>query len=122
MIPSPIVVSDSDPILKEIALCVRNIQCSEFFSNHIGKSQSDQKALVARFQSFVLEKLKTDFGGVEWSEEYCPSSKNRDAIDVFGKGRDFSVVIEIDKYRADQVAKKFVSRMALFPFSTVYFI
>ena len=32
------------------------------------------------------------------------------------------MVIELDKNRADQVAKKFVSRMALIPSTTVYFV
>lgn len=28
--------------------------------------------------------------------------------DIFGEGADYAVVIELDKHRADQVAKKFV--------------
>jgi hypothetical protein len=32
------------------------------------------------------------------------------------------VVIELDKHRADQVAKKFVSRIAILPPTTIYFI
>ena len=32
------------------------------------------------------------------------------------------MAIELDKNRADQVAKKFVSRMAILPTTTVYFI
>jgi len=59
---------------------------------------------------------------VLWSVEHRPSATNRDSIDIFGQSSDFVVAIELDKNRADQVAKKFVSRMALLPATTVYFI
>ena len=54
--------------------------------------------------------------------EHRPSSKNRDSIDIFGEGKGFVVAIELDKNRADQVAKKFVSRMAMLPPTKIYFI
>jgi len=59
---------------------------------------------------------------ITWSIEYCPSRQSRDSIDIFGKGKEFVVAIELDKNRADQVSKKFVSRMAILPETNVYFI
>jgi hypothetical protein len=44
-------------------------------------------------------------------------------IDIFGKSADRLIAIELDKNRADQVAKKFVSRMAALPSTVpVYFL
>ncbi len=54
--------------------------------------------------------------------EHPPSGEKRDCIDIFGKGAGFVVVLELDASRADQVAKKFVSRIALFPNTNVYFV
>jgi len=54
------------------------------------------------------------------SLELRPSTK--EAIDVFGKTDSALVVIELDKNRADQVAKKFVSRSATFKNEKIYYI
>ena len=122
MKPRLSVISDSDEFLKSLVACVGGIECSEFFSTHLGKSQTDQKPLVGSFQSLVASTLKRLIPDVEWSMEHSPSPKNRDSIDIFGRGEGFVVVIELDKSRADQVSKKFVSRMALLPSTKVYFV
>lgn len=54
--------------------------------------------------------------------EYAPSKRLKDSIDIYGESEDFVVAIELDKNRADQVAKKFVSRVALLPDEKVYFL
>ena len=122
MTPVLSVDSDNDAFLCSLISCIIRIECSKFFSTHIGKSQSDQKTLIAGFQSFAATTLRKTIQEVEWSTEHRPSPKNRDSIDIFGKGAGFVVVIELDKNRADQVAKKFVSRMALHPSTRVYFL
>lgn len=122
MTPALAVVSDSDAFLCSVVASISSIECSNFFSTHIGKSQTDQKLLVAGFQSLAAATLGNAFKEVQWSVEHCPSPKNRDSIDIFGKGAEFVVVVELDKNRADQVAKKFVSRMALLPSTKVYFV
>lgn len=122
MKPRLSVSSDDDEFLKSLVACIGCIECSAFFSTHLGKPQSDQKRLVASFQSFAASALKSSIQDVEWSMEYSPSPKNRDSIDIFGRGTGFVVVIELDKSRADQVAKKFVSRLALLPSTKVYFV
>lgn len=122
MKPRLSVISDTDEFLKSLAACIGGIECSEFFSTHLGKSQSGQKLLVASFQSSAASTLKSSIQDVEWSMEYSPGPKNRDSIDIFGRGAGFVVVMELDKSRADQVAKKFVSRIALLPSTKVYFV
>ena len=122
MTPAIFLVSDNDAFLGSLVACVASIECSSFFSTHIGKAQSEQKRLVAGFQSFTVTALGNTIQEVQWSTEHCPSPQNHDSIDIFGKGSGFVVVIELDKNRADQIAKKFVSRMALLPSSRVYFL
>jgi hypothetical protein len=92
------------------------------FLNHLGKPQPDQKMIVTGFQTFAESVLAGVMPDIKWSMEHCPSPQNRDSIDIFGKGNGFVVAIELDKNRADQVAKKFVSRMAILPPTTIYFI
>ncbi len=121
MKPAIIQTSDSDKVLSSIISCITDIECSEYFSSHIGNSQSEQKRIVASFQAAVKSKLADTMPRIKWSMEHCPS-KNRDSIDIFGDGNGFVVAIELDKNRADQVAKKFVSRMAILPPTKIYFI
>lgn len=120
--PALAVVSDDDAFLRSLVASIARMDCSRYFTRHIGQSQTDQKLLVAGFQTFAVAALGNAIKEVHWSAEHCPSPHSRDSIDIFGKGAGFVVVIELDKNRADQVAKKFVSRMALLPFTKVYFV
>lgn len=122
MRPALAVMSDDDAFLRSLVASIASMDCSKFFTSHIGQSQTDQKLLVAGFQTFAAAALGNAIKDVHWSVEHCPSPKNRDSIDIFGTGAGFVVVIELDKNRADQVAKKFVSRMALLPSTKVYFV
>ena len=85
--------------------------------------QHEQRTLVGRFQSALLTHLALGFSSIDWKQEYCPNSQTRDSIDIFGATTTFTIAIELDKARADQVAKKFVSRMAMLPSAPpVYFL
>lgn len=114
--------TDDQPVLRLIVSCLTNIDCSKHFTEHIGKSQSEQKSIVSEFQDFTRSALQLSMPKITWSIEHCPSRITQDSIDIFGRGHDFVVAIELDKNRADQVAKKFVSRMAILPATTIYFI
>lgn len=46
----------------------------------------------------------------------------RDSVDIFGNNEDILIVIELDKPRADQVSKKFLSRNALFDKTKLIYI
>ncbi|MCW3786866.1 hypothetical protein [Plebeiibacterium sediminum] len=63
----------------------------------------------------VIEYLKSLLPMYEWDIECHISDKYKDRVDIMGvsKTSDYIVVIELDAHRADQIAKKFVSRMAL---------
>ena len=109
-------------MLGAIVSCISGIECSNYFKEHLGKSQSEQKSIVAAFQYSACSVLVSALPDIKWSTEHCPSQHNRDSIDIFGKGTDCVVAVELDKNRADQVAKKFVSRIAILPSAAIYFI
>ncbi|WP_152976400.1 hypothetical protein, partial [Methyloglobulus morosus] len=114
--------TEYNEILDRVISCISVIECSKYFESHIGKRQSDQKIIVKAFQNEVAENLSNAFPEIDWKIEFSPSEVNKDSIDVFGNGNDFVIAIELDKNRADQVAKKFVSRVALLPNIKIYFI
>lgn len=70
---------------------------------------------VSKFQKNLLDNLKSAKNGYEWKTEYnLPEYSVNDRIDVCGLHDGYPKwIIEIDATRADQIAKKFVSRLAL---------
>ena len=75
-------------------------------------------AWVSEFQKKLQENLSSGKNGYTWETECPPSNSVHDRIDVCGvpKGSPKGTpkwIIEIDATRADQIAKKFVSRLAL---------
>ena len=122
MKPVLITKSGNDKLLCEVISCLLDIDCTRYFRNHIGMSQVNQRIVVNSFQELTVSRLGSSFGNIEWIKEYSASQSKRDSIDIFGKGDGLSVIIELDKFRADQVAKKFVSRMALVSIKRTYYI
>jgi len=108
--------------IDKIISCICNFDCSSFFGSHLGKSQSDQKKIVSNFQTLICDELANNITNISWQLEYSPNTGKRDSIDIFGSNNDIHIVIELDKHRADQVAKKFVSRNALLINKSVFYI
>jgi hypothetical protein len=82
------------------------------------ENQSNKKEIVKEeLQKPLRDLLMSMKLEIDWSIEYKMPEVNRDSTDIFGelKKEDNSIiVIEIDAHRADQVAKKFLSRNAIF--------
>ena len=114
--------SESDDKLNELLDAISGFDCRNYFSTHLGKSQLEQKKIVERFQNDLCNRLGSKLNYLIWQTEYSPSINQKDSIDIFGECEEYVVAIELDKNRADQVAKKFVSRVALMPNKKVYFI
>lgn len=114
--------TDQDEWLNSILDVITNFDCDDYFSSHLGKSQHAQKAIVTNFQKSLCQRLLDKIPSLRWTIEHAPSKEQRDSIDIYGECDDFVVAIELDKNRADQVAKKFVSRVALLPDKKVYFL
>jgi len=117
------VTSGKDRFLQDLVECVSSVDCSEFFANNIGTLQREQRKIVLGFQTMLINHLRRAFKAVEWKHEYRHNSALRDSIDIFGMDGCRLIAIELDKNRADQVAKKFVSRMAFLPSTeSIYFL
>lgn len=101
-------------ILGEVIECISGYECSSYFDNHLEMNQQEQKLIVDNFQISMCLELTQTLIGFKWKQEYAPHNTKRDSVDIFGSGDGLNVVVELDKHRADQVAKKFVSRSALF--------
>jgi len=114
--------ADNDPFLHSIIACITLIDCAKYFANHLGKSQREQGPLVQAFQQALARSLAITFPNIIWSLEYLPNQDGKEAIDILGKSAEVTVIIELDKHRADQVAKKFVSRSAMFRSEHIYYI
>ncbi|MBN8509627.1 MAG: hypothetical protein J0L57_13590 [Burkholderiales bacterium] len=107
--------SDGCPAFAHLIGVVGTIECGACFPTHLGKLPHEQRDVVARFQKLLLHQLRSELRCFDWTLEYRPSSRRRDSIDIFGRGSESVIAIELDKPRADQVAKKFVARMAALP-------
>lgn len=74
----------------------------------------EQKINVNKFQNYLLEKLNLNLKTVQWAAETKASETNKDRFDLSYEVRldnlNYSVIIELDKCRSDQISKKFVSR------------
>ena len=114
--------SDKNKILDSILTCISTIDGKAFFSSHIGSSPPEQKTVVSLFQYALLDKLQKEVKSFKWVQEFSPSSSQKDKIDIYGEYNNTCVAIELDKNRADQVAKKFVSRVALLSNKDLYYI
>lgn len=70
---------------------------------------------IFNLQNELTNFLNENFNSFSWETEYRISDKFKDSIDIIGISdkHDYKHVIELDAHRADQVSKKFVSRIAL---------
>ncbi|RUO34093.1 hypothetical protein [Aliidiomarina soli] len=114
--------TDQDERLNSILDVITDVDCRDHFTSHLGEPQHVQKAIVTNFQNSVFQRLQDSIPSLNWTMEYTPSKSQKDSIDIYGEAEELVVAIELDKNRADQVAKKFVSRIALLPDKKVYFL
>jgi hypothetical protein len=85
--------------------------------SHIDEFQYDKKKYqdISVLQLDISDYLNVKFQKFKWDIEYKPSDSYKDSIDIIGLSdtTNIKVIIELDAHRADQVAKKYLSRLAL---------
>jgi len=98
-------------ILPIIANCV-SLSIDTFINTSPGKSKHEH---VKAFQNELKNNLSEKDGNYYWMIEAKESKvKVNDSIDIYGEPKNgIPIVIEIDAWRADQIAKKWVSRSVM---------
>ena len=72
--------TSSDVFLESIISVIKSVGCNEYFSSHLGQSQSDQKVIVTRFQNAICGALEANISSTKWELEYYPSKSSRDSL------------------------------------------
>lgn len=101
---------------------IPTLDLTSYLNTLIGSSQKAQKTMINDLQNFLFQELENNFSEAEWETEYKPVTSLRDSIDIYADYQNFKIIIELDKYRADQVSKKFLSRSALFKDENIIYI
>ncbi|NVO20743.1 MAG: hypothetical protein HXX13_13660 [Bacteroidetes bacterium] len=121
-------ISESTLFIDKVIDIISNMDCHSFFHKLIGKKQAVQKIMINNFQKELLFALNSNMNttGVNWQEEIKADSNCGDTFDLFSNivldNHQFKIIIELDKNRADQISKKFLSRISLSINSpTIYF-
>lgn len=79
------------------------------FKYEYDKKTKDVKILQEELYLF----LKKEFGEYQWYTEYQFEKSRKDRFDIYGIKDKQHIIIELDPHRADSIAKKFVSRLAM---------
>lgn len=74
---------------------------------------------INKFQDKICKDLKFSSSQYNWGiEETANGRKENDSIDILGENNNECCIIEIDATRIDQVAQKFLSRLAVWGLET----
>ncbi len=103
-------------IFEKIIAIVTAVETTEL--QHLESlSQTSQKRLIDAFQNRIHINLEKILPNMNWRSPHTLTQERRDEVDIYGSlssnNDEGAVIIELDKWRADQIAKKFVSRFAL---------
>ena len=110
-----------DPKLKNAIIAATKTQGNmKHIRDHVTRDMKKYKnyhGYIDAFQDGVLADLKSaynDPNGKIWKKEHKKNGqKFKDSIDILGKIPGRNCIIEIDAVRHDQIAAKFVSRLAI---------
>ncbi|MGL4364788.1 MAG: hypothetical protein ACRCSB_06250 [Bacteroidales bacterium] len=86
----------------------------ELKENLVKMINSTTKKEIKERQTDLLTQLNQIYPDILWDKEYQVTEEHKDKVDIVGFYLPKIIVIELDAHRADQVSKKFVSRMALY--------
>lgn len=103
-----------DNYIHNIKLCIKN-NIPFNLRSLTQHTQLEQKIIITAFQNQLLKAFTDSINPIEWNTEYKIGGR-RDSIDIYGKDKksSYNIIIELDKPRADQVAKKILSRIAIY--------
>jgi hypothetical protein len=111
--------NETERFIEEIIIVFKSINYGYFFCKLIGKNQKEQKKIINKFQKYLQCRLNCNLPWCvrsNWEIEHKANYDCKDSFDLFTEicldKINYKVIIELDKNRADQIAKKFLSRMS----------
>ena len=87
---------------------LEDLNCELYVKGLTKLTQSEQRIEIIKLQKHITKHLTEKHPDYKWEMEHIVSDK-RDSIDIYGERGNEIVIIELDKWRADQVAKKLIS-------------
>ncbi|MBQ0909751.1 hypothetical protein KBJ98_13640 [Flavobacterium sp. F-328] len=105
--------SKSLDIKQQVKMALENFKFD--FKRNKNLITADLKLQVTHLQKGLKDYLGTTFEDYQWQTEFKPDTNRKDSIDIYGYNKvlDMYIVVELDPHRADSIAKKFVSRLAM---------
>jgi len=84
--------------------------------NRQNKGLSSQNhQYIDQIQDIIWNNLNTSHNSYKWEKEKKANGRTvRDRVDIYGNDKHECCIIEIDATRIDQIAQKFVSRLAIY--------
>lgn len=78
-------------------------------------NSKELKSIVADLQDKLFNYLQETYTDFSWEKEFKGSRLRSDSFDIYGvnKSNEQHIIVELDPHRADSIAKKFVSRLAI---------
>lgn len=89
---------------------LQNFNYRSYLEGRAAKTVAEKNETIRNMQSAIRDALNNAIGHLQWSTEFKFEENHKDSIDIWGDSENASVIIEIDANRADQVAKKMLSR------------
>ena len=113
-------MSSAKKISNKIKKIIEDYDFTNFLKKYSNTKELKEKNKIKKkfstaFLTYLNTKLLLDCYQSKWKGERQCSSEHKDAYDFFStlelSGEEVNVIIELDATRADQVAKKFLSRV-----------
>lgn len=106
-------ITNSLDIKEQVKIALGNFNFD--FKRNKNVNTVNLKLLVTDLQNSLKDHLEATFNNYQWQTEYKADINRKDSFDIFGYNKvlDMHIIVELDPHRADSVAKKFVSRLAL---------
>jgi hypothetical protein len=111
--------NETERFIDEIILIFKSIDYVDFLGKLTGKNQKEQQIIINEFQKYLQCRLNCNLPWCvrsNWEVEHKAIYDRKDSFDLFTEivldNIRYKIIIELDKSRADQIAKKFMSRMS----------
>ena len=101
-----------EEFIKKLKCSIKDSLFEDLYTLPSRESSSQQREIVKMFSNRLITELSKNVPSFRWEQDHRMTNNSKDSINIFGLSEDVYVIIELSKPRADQIAKKMLSRMA----------